>query len=110
HIQVQCILVFLIFFFFFFSRRRRHTSSKRDWSSDVCSSDLSRARLYRSSIDASSTNRSHGPARAVERVPADAVPGLFAPHRTAPHPRHLLVPGSGAQYAEDIGLVITEQA
>src|SRR5438067_5178300 len=26
--------------FFFFSSRRRHTSSKRDWSSDVCSSDL----------------------------------------------------------------------
>src|SRR6266704_4923710 len=25
---------------FFFSRRRRHTISKRDWSSDVCSSDL----------------------------------------------------------------------
>src|SRR5207249_9665334 len=28
------------FFFFFFSSRRRHTRSKRDWSSDVCSSDL----------------------------------------------------------------------
>src|SRR5437868_14865056 len=27
-------------FFFFFSSRRRHTISKRDWSSDVCSSDL----------------------------------------------------------------------
>src|SRR5699024_11270433 len=27
-------------FFFFFSSRRRHTRSKRDWSSDVCSSDL----------------------------------------------------------------------
>src|SRR6266496_5145979 len=27
-------------FFFFFSSRRRHTSSLRDWSSDVCSSDL----------------------------------------------------------------------
>src|SRR5699024_12866481 len=26
-------------FNFFFSSRRRHTSSKRDWSSDVCSSD-----------------------------------------------------------------------
>src|SRR5699024_11339849 len=26
--------------FFFFSCRRRHTRSKRDWSSDVCSSDL----------------------------------------------------------------------
>src|SRR5699024_11921813 len=32
---------FLCFvFFFFFSSRRRHTRSKRDWSSDVCSSDL----------------------------------------------------------------------
>src|SRR5699024_5102317 len=28
--------------FFFFSSRRRHTRSKRDWSSDVCSSDLDR--------------------------------------------------------------------
>src|SRR5206468_9699436 len=27
-------------FFFFFSSRRRHTRSDRDWSSDVCSSDL----------------------------------------------------------------------
>src|SRR5215813_15584935 len=29
-------------FFFFFSSRRRHTRCGRDWSSDVCSSDLSR--------------------------------------------------------------------
>src|SRR5699024_11833164 len=28
------------FLIFFFSSRRRHTRSKRDWSSDVCSSDL----------------------------------------------------------------------
>src|SRR5436190_6621398 len=28
-------------FFFFFSSRRRHTRSLCDWSSDVCSSDLS---------------------------------------------------------------------
>src|SRR2546421_8219403 len=26
--------------YFFFSSRRRHTISDRDWSSDVCSSDL----------------------------------------------------------------------
>src|SRR3989440_8238205 len=26
--------------FFFFANRRRHTRSDRDWSSDVCSSDL----------------------------------------------------------------------
>ena len=30
----------IIVFFFFFSSRRRHTRSDRDWSSDVCSSDL----------------------------------------------------------------------
>src|SRR5208282_3907525 len=30
-------------FFFFFSSRRRHTRCYRDWSSDVCSSDLSSA-------------------------------------------------------------------
>src|SRR5437867_10130684 len=30
-----------MFFFFFFSSRRRHTRSYGDWSSDVCSSDLS---------------------------------------------------------------------
>src|SRR5256884_193020 len=29
-------------FFFFFSSRRRHTRCSRDWSSDVCSSDLFR--------------------------------------------------------------------
>src|SRR3989440_6436897 len=35
------VLTFLLlFFFFFFSSRRRHTRSDRDWSSDVCSSDL----------------------------------------------------------------------
>src|SRR5207249_9697914 len=32
---------------FFFSSRRRHTRSKRDWSSDVCSSDLARAARLR---------------------------------------------------------------
>src|SRR5699024_12080874 len=30
---------------FFFSSRRRHTRSKRDWSSDVCSSDLQEPKM-----------------------------------------------------------------
>src|SRR5438874_8987884 len=34
-----CLDIFSLFFFFF-SSRRRHTRSLRDWSSDVCSSDL----------------------------------------------------------------------
>src|SRR3989449_7028943 len=33
----------LIIRFFFFSSRRRHTRCSRDWSSDVCSSDLETA-------------------------------------------------------------------
>src|SRR5699024_12000282 len=42
---------------FFFSGGRRHTRSKRDWSSDVCSSDLERLRLeaYRNLAQASDT-------------------------------------------------------
>src|SRR5690606_41125846 len=32
---------------FFFSSRRRHTRFSRDWSSDVCSSDLFALRLSR---------------------------------------------------------------
>src|SRR5690606_41122717 len=35
-------------FFFFFSSRRRHTRFSRDWSSDVCSSDLAAITLPRS--------------------------------------------------------------
>src|SRR5690606_40511020 len=34
----QCVLIFSLCFFF--SSRRRHTRFSRDWSSDVCSSDL----------------------------------------------------------------------
>src|SRR6266853_1210155 len=35
----------LFFFFFFFSSRRRHTRFDCDWSSDVCSSDLTRGHV-----------------------------------------------------------------
>src|SRR5690349_24742445 len=35
-------MIVSIIFLFFFSSRRRHTRSLRDWSSDVCSSDLPR--------------------------------------------------------------------
>src|SRR5437870_11024031 len=33
-------VTFLLYSLFFFSSRRRHTRWPRDWSSDVCSSDL----------------------------------------------------------------------
>src|SRR3712207_7818946 len=45
-IRILCFIKFSDFYldvdflFFFFSSRRRHTRYWRDWSSDVCSSDL----------------------------------------------------------------------
>src|SRR5439155_12371709 len=46
------------FFDFFFSSRRRHTRWPRDWSSDVCSSDLEQGE-----------HGSGRPARVVEELP-----------------------------------------
>src|SRR5687768_17761984 len=42
-LSFQFMMVFYFFSFFFFSSRRRHTRCSRDWSSDVCSSDLNQA-------------------------------------------------------------------
>src|SRR5690625_7014220 len=36
--------------YFFFSSRRRHTRWPRDWSSDVCSSDLGKGKRQRGSV------------------------------------------------------------
>src|SRR5699024_11351901 len=36
---------------FFYASRRRHTRSKRDWSSDVCSSDLNGAQIIDINMD-----------------------------------------------------------
>src|SRR2546421_1619373 len=56
-------LFLLSVLFFFFSSRRRHTRSDRDWSSDVCSSDLS----WRCIHGVSSWGRSR--TRGLEQVP-----------------------------------------
>src|SRR5207249_6048281 len=54
----MAVLGRLLCYCFFFSSRRRHTRSKRDWSSDVCSSDLTQV--------ANLTYRTGNPAEAVE--------------------------------------------
>src|SRR5215813_13927853 len=43
--------MFFFVFFFFFSSRRRHTRCGRDWSSDVCSSDLPAWQVLEGSLD-----------------------------------------------------------
>src|SRR3712207_8361469 len=41
YLMILVVIYISVFIFFFFSSRRRHTRYWRDWSSDVCSSDLS---------------------------------------------------------------------
>src|SRR5699024_11716858 len=55
---------------FLFSSRRRHTRSKRDWSSDVCSSDLGtsfRRRLLQGNLPFNEKSSSAGWPRSEER-------------------------------------------
>src|SRR5690606_40982684 len=53
---------FIFLFFFFFSSRRRHTRFSRDWSSDVCSSDLLVLLIIATSVGATLyyTNKENG--------------------------------------------------
>src|SRR3712207_6896494 len=58
--------------FFFFSSRRRHTRYWRDWSSDVCSSDLS-GPSFSIRPDKDDINRFFSTVRQDDRVAAGAV-------------------------------------
>src|SRR2546426_8366119 len=42
----SCTFRIHVIFFFFFSSRRRHTRLQGDWSSDVCSSDLTAPSIF----------------------------------------------------------------
>src|SRR5690242_20963601 len=53
---VQASLAYVVFFF---SSRRRHTRLTCDWSSDVCSSDLSLAEAAEPSLAAHSRGADH---------------------------------------------------
>src|SRR2546429_3040735 len=44
-------------YFFFFSSRRRHTRCSRDWSSDVCSSDLTKVFSLQRRVGAERSSR-----------------------------------------------------
>src|SRR3989442_4185213 len=50
NVQNSCRSDLRFYAFFFFSSRRRHTRCGRDWSSDVCSSDLKQT-VYRTGTD-----------------------------------------------------------
>src|SRR3712207_6759816 len=85
---------------FFFSSRRRHTRYWRDWSSDVCSSDLKDIKVYR--IDAMDAANEMNNAKAFNMI---VLGGLLKLHpvvtlesaikglkKTLPERHHHLIP------------------
>src|SRR5690625_151616 len=93
---------FLIVVRLFFSRRRRHTRWPRDWSSDVCSSDLGRRCVV--SVENGRHNGDHlldrrGGGEHVPQTQPGAfgrVLGLQSDHRCVPHQRPEGLPAHAA--------------
>src|SRR5699024_602405 len=81
------LFYFVSFFsiFFFFSSRRRHTRSKRDWSSDVCSSDLNRLLHSIVGLRGYAVN-SHRRREVISSEPPARTGPASAPSRSAPAP------------------------
>src|SRR5215203_4666494 len=72
--------------FFFFSSRRRHTRYWRDWSSDVCSSDLHPAVIFALTPDGRVARYLHGVQFSPDEVEAalrDAKAGVLMSTQTA---------------------------
>src|SRR5690606_19442198 len=98
---------------FFFSSRRRHTRFSRDWSSDVCSSDLC------GRVDATggiTLNGQHAPRTISSTEPGDDVPGNGLPaksgERTLDHLAARLVNGrlTGVPVERNVDLARIERA
>src|SRR3712207_9245222 len=68
---------------FFFSSRRRHTRYWRDWSSDVCSSDLSEGACDRGRAELAGGVSRRATRVLGERVPTGCRPLAGAPRRCA---------------------------
>src|SRR6266511_1326896 len=88
-----------MFFFFFFSSRRRHTRFSRDWSSDVCSSDLGDG-LAPGFLPVVGSEDHHGEVGEVDHG-ADAetprqLAGAYLPHPGRGHRAHPCPSGSSA--------------
>src|SRR3989440_3537967 len=77
-------------FFFFFSSRRRHTRSDRDWSSDVCSSDLRDPRGGRAPLRRRRARQPAREGRAPREAPRPYAAGADRPRRLPRIAEHLL--------------------
>src|SRR5690554_4551069 len=105
---MSCRLRFLFFFFFFFSSRRRHTRCGRDWSSDVCSSDLA-ADPARFGDEPVLLARMTGRPLAIGRDRPAAARALLARHPEC----DVIVADDGLQHyrlARDVEIVVVDEA
>src|SRR3712207_7762751 len=96
--------------FFFFSSRRRHTRYWRDWSSDVCSSDLEGHRKVWARLRAMDGIRVSR--KRVLRLMRQHA--LLSPHRTRPRPeavhdRHIITARPNVMWATDAAQITTVQ-
>src|SRR5207249_9352634 len=87
-------VVVCIFFIFFFSSRRRHTRSKRDWSSDVCSSDLAMSFMDGELRRPTSSQELHGAGIGSRSVAIVATPGSSARFSRSERPGIVVPPFS----------------
>src|SRR6267142_5594188 len=83
----------MLFFFFFFSSRRRHTRLTCDWSSDVCSSDLTAHRKL-AGLESPASVGGEAARRTLRRLgarraPTRECPVVFDPETAATLLRHL---------------------
>src|SRR2546429_2714636 len=82
------------FVVFFFSSRRRHTRCSRDWSSDVCSSDLRHSRRATALPGAP-------PDRSAVRPAEDSTAGLGEPRPRPSGPRRRLSASPNSMRSEE---------
>src|SRR5216684_7062295 len=95
----------MFIFFFFFSSRRRHTRCSRDWSSDVCSSDLAGVVVAEDLGQARDVLRAHPALRVVTRD-GDLIGAHWAVGGSARPPSMLALRGAADDAAA--GLVRAE--
>src|SRR5699024_12196716 len=82
----------------FFSSRRRHTISKRDWSSDVCSSDLTSPGDAVVVLNQVTLQKDNPTVDAVYGIDNYSAPTLLSEDILVPHGAEL---GDAQQYAVD---------
>src|SRR5207249_6849720 len=99
--------VSLYILLFFFSSRRRHTRSKRDWSSDVCSSDLDE-KCFAFSIELVCPDRF---AREIEEKPmlTDPIADMLSRIRNANRALHDHVEMPNSRIKEEIARLLKEE-